>query len=98
MDTDSPKLVGADFVGGYSIRLSFSDGTKGEVDFSAELNGGVFEALKDPAFFRSFQFQPQLGSIEWNNGADFAPEFLYQAVRGGQQTSVHDAAAQRKTA
>lgn len=95
---DFPKLVNAEFVAGYSIMLSFSDGTNGEVDFAEELNGGVFEALKDPAFFRSFSFQPQLGTIEWSNGADFAPEFLYKAVHGKQQRAGSDKVQRRKTA
>jgi len=51
------------------------------VDFKDELTGGIFEALRDPAYFRSFSFQAQFGTIEWDNGADFAPEFLYEMAR-----------------
>ena len=73
-----PKLTSAEFVDGYCIRLSFSDGITSKVDFERELTGGIFEALKDPTYFRSFSFQPQFGTIAWDNGADFAPEFLYE--------------------
>lgn len=80
-----PMLISAEYISEYSLRLSFSDGTTGEVDFKGELTGGVFEALRDPAYFRSFTIQPQFGTIEWDNGADFAPEFLYELVQAGGQ-------------
>ncbi|HST62863.1 MAG TPA: DUF2442 domain-containing protein [Longimicrobium sp.] len=72
---------------GYSLRLGFSDGTIRDIDLSGELYGEVFEPLKYPQFFRSVAVNPETGTIEWPNGADFAPEFLHE-----HGTPVHQVA------
>jgi len=77
----TPKLISVALVSDYKLELEFSDGLKAKVDFSKELFGGVFDKLQDLQYFASFKFQPQFGTIEWDNGADFAPEFLYQAAQ-----------------
>jgi hypothetical protein len=82
-----PKMVSAEYVKDFTLRLSFSDGMAADVNFANELTGGVFEALKDVAFFRSFTFQAQFGTIEWRNGADFAPEFLYALAKQFEEKS-----------
>jgi hypothetical protein len=46
-----PVVVGVAVVGDYVLRLLFSDGTVGDVDFSAERWTGVMEPLNDPAYF-----------------------------------------------
>ncbi|HUF79871.1 MAG TPA: hypothetical protein VMN03_01955 [Burkholderiales bacterium] len=51
-----------------------------EVDLSTELHGQVFEPLRNIECFRRFVVHPELGTLVWPNGADFAPEFLRQAV------------------
>ena len=45
------------------------------VDLSKELIGKVFEPLKDKSYFQSFKIK--YNTVEWSNGADFAPEFLH---------------------
>lgn len=75
-----PKLLSATYIGGYKIMLAFSDGTAGEVDLESELWGEVFEPLKDQVAFRDFCVHPELQTIVWSSGADFAPEFLYAQV------------------
>jgi hypothetical protein len=71
-------IVEARYVSGYTVWLRFEDGTQGEVDLMAELHGQVFEPLRDQAFFSSLRVNPDTGTIEWPNRADFAPEFLYE--------------------
>lgn len=73
-------VVEARYVNRYSIWLRFEDGAQGEIDLSAELYGEVFEPLKDQAYFAKFTVNPETGTIEWPNRADFAPEFLYEKV------------------
>lgn len=68
------------YVSAYTIWLRFEDGTEGEVDLSQELHGAVFEPLRKPEYFASFRVNHDTGTIEWPNGADFAPEFLYEKV------------------
>ena len=63
----------------YTVWLRFSDGTSGEVDLSPELDGPVFEPLRDKNFFKNFRLA--FHTLTWDNGADFAPEFLRENVR-----------------
>jgi Protein of unknown function (DUF2442) len=76
-----PRLVEARYVRGFVIWLRFNDGAQGEVDLAGELHGLVFEPLLDLAYFRSFTLSPDLHTLVWPNGADFAPEFLRERVR-----------------
>ena len=68
---------------GYRLRILFSNGIAKDVDLTGELHGEVFEPLKDPEFFKRVSVNPETETIEWPNGADFAPEFLYDV---GQET------------
>ena len=65
----------------YVLWLRFEDGVQGEVDLFAELEGEIFEPLRDRSFFATVALNPELGTIAWSNGADFAPEFLHSLVR-----------------
>lgn len=71
------QVVSADYVGDYCIRICFRDGLSGVIDLEEELYGEVFEPLKDKALFSKLSVNPDLHTIVWPNGADFAPEFLY---------------------
>jgi len=73
-----PRIERATYVADYRIRLRFADGNEGEVNLAGELWGEVFEPLKDLAVFRDFHLNPELNTITWPTGADFAPEFLYE--------------------
>ena len=76
-----PRIILARHVEGHTIWLRFADGTEGEVDLRNELDGEVFEPLKDTSYFKQFTLHPELKTVVWPNGADFAPEFLRAAVR-----------------
>ncbi len=71
----------AKHVRGYVIWLRFNDGAEGEIDLSGELEGEVFGPLADSQAFRSFRVDAELGTIVWDNGADLAPEFLYENMK-----------------
>ncbi len=76
-----PTLQEARYQSDYRIWLKFADGVTGEVDLEDELWGDVFEPLKDKVRFAAFVLSEELETIVWPNGADFAPEFLYQKLR-----------------
>jgi hypothetical protein len=66
------------------LRITFVDGTSGEVEMGAFLSnsaidGTIFEPLRDPVIFA--QVQVVLGAIQWPNGADLAPDAMYDAIR-----------------
>jgi len=76
-----PRVIEAHYVRDYVIRVKFHDGTEGEVDLKSRLYGEVFEPLQRIEYFRQFRVDPELHTLVWPNGADFAPEFLYEQVR-----------------
>ena len=65
----------------FTLHLSFSDGSEGYVDLWSELEGAVFEPLRDASFFARVAINNELGTISWPNGADFAPEFLHSRLQ-----------------
>jgi len=69
----------------YRLLLRFSNQQVREVDLSDELYGEVFEPLKELAFFQQVFLNPETNTIEWPNGANFAPEFLYELGKLSQQ-------------
>ena len=76
-----PKIVAAQYRHGFIVHLRFADETEGDVDLGDELYGKVFEPLKDPGVFKSFSIHPEFHTLCWPNGADLAPEFLYEKIQ-----------------
>lgn len=74
-----PTVVRAEYRGAHLIHLTFNDGSSGIVDFSRWLNGAAFVPLRDPDRFARFFVDG--GTVTWPNGADIAPETLYDEVR-----------------
>ncbi len=74
-----PSVVRAVHGGGYRVHLTFNDALEATVDFERWLDGPVFEPLRTPAYFRRFFLDG--GTVVWPNGADIAPETLYEAVK-----------------
>lgn len=73
-----PWITEAEYIDGYRVLVTFKNGTTGEVDFEGDLDGPIFEPLKDPAYFRQFHLEGH--TLAWDNGADFAPEFVYDKL------------------
>ena len=71
------RVVTAEYVDDYRIRLRFNDGVEKVVDFSRWLRGEVFQGLSDKRAFKRFFVAG--GTICWPNGADIAPETLRAA-------------------
>jgi hypothetical protein len=80
-ETYLPSVVGVAMVGDHLLRLLFSDGTVGDVDFSAQRWTGVLEPLNDTAYFAQVRVDPDAGTIVWPDGLDLAPEPLYERAR-----------------
>ena len=77
-----PSLADMRHVSGYRLLLRFEDGREGELDLEGELWGEVFEPLREQDLFKTVELNRELNTICWENGADFAPEFLYDSLIG----------------
>ena len=74
-----PNVTRAEYRGGYKIHLTFSDGVENTIDFAPWLEGPIFEPLKDLGYFQRFFLDG--GTVSWPNGADIAPETLYERAK-----------------
>jgi len=72
-----PRIETAEVIGGFSVRLKFTDGVVREIDLSPLLRGPIFQDLHDPARFAELRVDEELGTIVWPNGADIDPDVLY---------------------
>ncbi|HEB30139.1 MAG TPA: DUF2442 domain-containing protein [Spirochaetes bacterium] len=77
-------IIEAKYINNYNIWLKFKDGFEGKMDFSDEFDGPIFEPLKKIKYFKSFIIEGN--TICWDNGADFAPEYLYQCIKNRTAT------------
>jgi len=65
----------AEYLDNYRIELTFNNGEIKTVDLQNELNGSVYKPLRQLEYFKSFRVH--YNTVEWANGADYAPEYLY---------------------
>src|ERR1700737_458861 len=73
-------VVDARYLGDYKVWLEFNDGRKGVVDLADELYGDEFEFLRDQKRCAEFVLDDGLATIAWENGVDFAPDYLYEML------------------
>jgi hypothetical protein len=69
------SIVKAKHIKGFEVELMFDNGVTAVVNLEPYLEGEVFAPLKDVSYFKSFKLDSW--TLNWENGADFAPEFLY---------------------
>jgi hypothetical protein len=76
-----PRVIESTYVKDFTIKIRFADGVEGEVNLRDEFIGEIFQPLKDISYFKGFTVDPELHTLVWPNGADFAPEFLYDKIK-----------------
>jgi hypothetical protein len=70
------------------VRLRFADGADKTIDLEPYLHGPVFaEICSNPAVFALVRVDPDAGTITWPNGADLAPDVLYEGRRSARMES-----------
>lgn len=83
-----PRVVEVKHAGEYRLWLRFQDGVCGVVDMTAQLWGPMFEPLKDVELFAQAAVDSASDTVVWPNGADLAPEFLYEAAKQSSEAPV----------
>jgi hypothetical protein len=76
-----PRVVEVKPLPNYCLWVRVLDGTAGTVDLAQELWGPMFAPLTNPEVFNQARVDPELETVVWPNGADLAPEFLYQVAQ-----------------
>jgi hypothetical protein len=79
-------ITAATYLKDFKVNVTFSSGESYLIDLKDELTGEIFAPLNDQKIFASLKFEPDLDTIVWGNGADFAPEFLYELGRKQKET------------
>jgi hypothetical protein len=74
-------------VNDYRLSVEFEDGVRGIVELRDRLFGPVFEPLLDEAAFQQVGLD-EFGVVCWPNGADLAPDALYERVRSVAEPST----------
>ena len=69
------KVTNGEYLGDYVLLCSFNNGQQKRVDLTPLLQYPAFEELKDKNLFVQFGLD---GTIFWSNGADVAPEYLFE--------------------
>ena len=70
------QVKAVEYLSGYKLKLTFADGKIKIVDLESRLNKGILAQLQDINLFRNVKLE--FSSIAWDNGADIAPEWLYE--------------------
>ncbi len=67
-------VINAKYLGGHVMLCTFSSGEVKKIDMSPLLSFPAYSELRDEAKFQQFGLDD---TIFWSNGADIAPEWLY---------------------
>jgi len=82
-----PHIVEAEYTRDYVIKIKFDDGAVKIVDIESYVErGGVFSKLRDKEYFKRFFID--LNTVCWPNGADIAPERLYEIGKEVMETQI----------
>ena len=80
------RVVQIEVIHDYVVRFTFSDGTVRDIDLERFLHGGIFEQVRDPAFFR--RARVAYGTIAWPNEADLDPNVLYYNLKTAREEAA----------
>ena len=76
---DIVRVTAVRYVRDYVLWLEFSDGVAGELDLAYHLVGAALEPLRARDEFARVRLGAE--TIEWPNGADWAPESLHALLQ-----------------
>ena len=71
---------------GHRLDVVFADGRAGIVDLSKDRFDGMLAPLADEAFFAQARIED--GVVTWPNGAEIAPDAMYDEAIAAQRASA----------
>ena len=78
--SDIHDIVEVEVTGSHSMRVTFDDGAVRELDLEGQLDGPVFEPLRDPQLFAQVRVDAESGTVAWPTGADLDPIVIYEGL------------------
>ena len=91
--SDIHDIVEVEVTGDYALRLTFDDGAVRDVSLEGQLDGPVFEPLRDPEVFARVEIDSESGTVTWPTGADLDPIVVYEGMPPLNARVVREAAA-----
>ena len=71
------SVISAEYVGDYRIKVKFDDSTSGIADFRQKVSTDHRPIIRELFDLKKFKaFTVEADTIVWDNGVDFAPEFI----------------------
>jgi len=86
-------IVHAEVTGDYDLRVVFDDGAIRDLSLEGQLDGPVFEPLRDPRMFARVEVDREAGTVTWPTGADLDPIVIYEGLPPLNARVVREAAA-----
>jgi hypothetical protein len=87
------KLIEAEPLAGYRLRLRYSDGVAGDVDLSRLVGKGVFGLWSDPEAFKRVSLGTG-GEVRWSDEVDLCADALYMELTGKRPDEVFPSLSQ----
>ena len=74
-------VIRAELKDNYKVFVEFNDGISGIIDFEDKLNNDNRQVIRDLLDLNKFKtVRVDLDTLCWDNGVDFAPEYLYEKI------------------
>jgi hypothetical protein len=75
-------VVKSELMENYKVYIEFNDGVSGVIDFHDKFQNDHREIIRELLDLEKFNtVKIMLDTICWDNGADFAPEYLYDQIK-----------------
>ena len=81
------KIIKAEPLPGYQLRLVYENGVSGEVDLSHLVGKGVFQLWADPSAFAQIAIGSG-GEVRWSDDVDLCPDALYMEITGKRADEI----------
>jgi len=91
--SDIRDIVSVEVRGQYGLRVTFDDGAVRDLNLEGQLEGPVFEPLRDPELFAQVEVDGESGTVTWPTGADLDPVVIYERLPPLNARAVREAVA-----